>query len=89
MNKAKHTKPFKRKIKVKGRQCPDYNNVWRKYSDADLQTFLVKSSHIMCFIKKRRSADAQFLASWLKVTVQNPMMSFWTVTFLIYGGIYL
>ena len=30
----------------------------------DLQAFLVETSHIMFLIKKRRSADAQYLLTW-------------------------
>ena len=36
----------------------------------DLQAFLVETSHIMFLIKKRRSADAQYLLTlWLEVIV--------------------
>ena len=40
----------------------------------------------MLLINQRRSADAQYLLTLqLEVTVENPVMSFWTVTFLTYG----
>ena len=40
-------------------------------------------------ITKRRLADTQYLTLWLEVTVQNPVTSFWTVTFSPYRTICL
>ena len=46
---------------------------------------LSRSHPILFFIKKRRSADAQYLLTlWLQLTVQNLTTSFLTVTFSTY-----
>ena len=43
----------------------------------------------MFLIKRRWSAHVQYFALWLEATVQNPLMSSWTVAFSTYGSVSL